>query len=249
MIRSKAIKALIVGLGLSMALSTAAFAEKLPDEEMKIQITSIGKTTEALPPDAMVSSDGQVILPKAGTDAAVSGLTGAGTNGSSGSIEPAMAADAVIREMYDRQLEADRYLFADHTEEIAAKGITVTHTSATNEYVEIGIIPFNEENADFIYQALGKDKIKVVEGVQAVTMDIGLAADGSEALEAQLYSTEAEILTTTADDSRVYMTAAPVSAPVESQNATSVIIAIAAAAVLLGGALLLTRRMKTVKGG
>jgi hypothetical protein len=248
MFRSKIIKGFIMGLGLAMALSTAAFAENVSDEEMKIQITSVSEATEALPPDAPVSDDGQVILPEPRNGAAVSGLTGAGTDGSSGSIDPAMAADAVSKEMYDKQLEADRYLFADHTEELASKGITVTHTSATNEYVEIGIIPFNEENAGFIYQALGRDKIKVVEGVQAVAVDIGLAADGSEVYEAELYATDAEILTTTADDPRVYMTAAPVSAPVETVSSTTVMAAIAAAVVLLGGALLVTRRMRIAKG-
>ncbi len=237
MFRSKIIKGFVMGLGLAMMLSTAAFAEKVQDEEMKIQITGINEAVEALPPDAAVSSDGQVILPEPRN----------GVDGSPGSIDPVMAADAVSKEMYDRQLEADRYLFADHTEEIAAKGITVTHTLATNEYVEIGIIPFNKENADFIYQALGKDKIKVIEGVQATTVDIGLAADGSEVLEAQLYSTQADAALDTADDPRVYMTAAPISAPAESVNATMVMAAIAAVVVLLGGALLVTRRMKTAK--
>jgi hypothetical protein len=88
----------------------------------------------------------------------------------------------------------------------------------------------------------------VVEGVQAVAVDIGLAADGSEVYEAELYATDAEILTTTADDPRVYMTAAPVSAPVETVSSTTVMAAIAAAVVLLGGALLVTRRMRIAKG-
>lgn len=247
MFRSKIVKGFVMGLGLAMALSTAAFAEKVPDEELKIQITSIGEATEALPPDAPVSSNGQTILPEPGSDAAVSGLAGAGTNGSSGSIEPAMAADAVKKEMYDKQLEADRYLFADHAEEMAAKGITVTHTSATNEYVEIGITPFNEENAEFIYQALGRDQVKVVEGVQAVAVDIGLAADGAEVYEAQLYSGEANTVSAPVDDQRVYMTANTVSAPPESTNSTGVMAAIAAAVVLLGGTLLVSRRVKTAK--
>ena len=232
MFRSKVVKGFVMGLGLAMTLSTAAFAEKVPDEEKKIQIINIGEAVEALAPDAAVSSDGQVILPEPRNSAAVSELAGGGTDGSSGSIDPAMAADAVSKEMYDRQLEADRYLFADHIEEISAKGIAITHTLATNEYVEIGITPFNEENAEFIYQALGRDQIKVVEGIQAISMDIGLAADGSEVLEAQLYSPEADA----------------VSATVESVNATTLMAAIAAVVVLLGGTLLVTRRMKAAKG-
>jgi uncharacterized protein YdaT len=247
MFRSKMAKGFIMGLGLAVALSTAAFAEKVPEEEMRIQITSIGEEAEALPPDAPLSDDGQVIPKEPRNDAAVSGLAGAGSDGSPVSIEPSAAASNVNKQMYDKQLEADRYLFADHTDELAAKGITVTHTSVTNGYIEIGIIPFNDENAGFIYKALGKDKIKVVEGVQAVAQDIGQAADGSEIYEAELYDLAEDAAVIADEDQRVYMTANTVSAPAESVDQTTVLAMIAAAVVLLGGTLLVTRRMKTVK--
>lgn len=251
MFRFRLVKGFIMGMGLAMVLSTAAFAEQVPGEVFTIQITNVAEETEALPPDAPVSSDGQTVIPADKNGAAVSGLAGGGENGSSIAVvpavaEPSIAPDAVKKEMYDKQLEADRYLFADHTEEIAAKGITVTHTAATNEYVEIGITPFNEENAEFIYDALGREQIKVIEGTMNVIFETG-AADGEKVYKAELYNGEVEAISAPADDQRAYMTANTVSASAESTNLIAALSAAAAAAVLLGGALFILRRRKMAR--
>jgi hypothetical protein len=73
-------------------------------------------------------------------------------------------------ELTQKQNEIDRYVFEIHEEDFAKKGITVTNTGVIGEYVEVGITPLNEENSNYIYEIFGKDKVKVVEGVQAVTL-------------------------------------------------------------------------------
>ena len=75
--------------------------------------------------------------------------------------------------MIQKQKEVDEYLFEEHTKEIEDKGFTVTHTAPLEDYVEIGITPYNKENADYLYEILGSDNIKVVEGQQATLMNEG----------------------------------------------------------------------------
>lgn len=86
----------------------------------------------------------------------------------------------INKEIYIKQVELDRTLFNEYISDLYEKGITVTHTVPTDEYVEIGITPFNEENANFIYDLVGKDKIKIVEGIEAVTLEYAedLVTDG-----------------------------------------------------------------------
>lgn len=68
------------------------------------------------------------------------------------------------------QQEVDKYLFEEHEEELAQLGIIVTHTAVMGDYVEIGITPCTEQNAQYLYKIFGEDKIKVVEGQQAVPL-------------------------------------------------------------------------------
>jgi hypothetical protein len=67
-----------------------------------------------------------------------------------------------------KQKEIDQYVFVQHKEDIVAKGITVTTTAPQDGYVEVAITPFNDANAEYLYGIFGKDKVKVVEGQQAV---------------------------------------------------------------------------------
>ena len=71
----------------------------------------------------------------------------------------------------EKQQEIDKYLFEEHKDEIASKGFSVNYTAPNDGFIEIGISPFNQENADYLYEVFGKDVIKVVEGTQAVTLD------------------------------------------------------------------------------
>lgn len=87
--------------------------------------------------------------------------------GSRGSIEPSPALSEPILK---KQSEIDKYLFEEHKEELAKKDIVVTHTAPNEKYIEIGITPYNEENAEYLYKIFGKDMVTVVEGKQAITM-------------------------------------------------------------------------------
>lgn len=79
--------------------------------------------------------------------------------------------------LLQKQAEIDKYVFEDHAKEIEAKGFKITYTGPMGEYVEIGITPYSEENAKFLYDIFGNDMVKVVEGQQAVLMDVGPAKD------------------------------------------------------------------------
>lgn len=245
MFQSRLVKGFVLGLSMAVIFSTAAFAESA-EKDVKIQIEQVGGGSVAVTePDAPVSSDIQPAEP-----------AGGGTNGSSGesvgsvgSAEPAVAVDPVSEAMYQKQSEIDKYLFEEHKDEIDAKGFTVTNTSAANEYVEIGITPFNEENADYLYQVLGKDQIKIIEGIQAVTFDTGAASgEGEEIYTAELYSGDAKAVSAPNDAQVVSATAETVSAPANTAPTATLIYGIAAAVIiLLGGTLLFTRRMKAAK--
>lgn len=70
-------------------------------------------------------------------------------------------------ELVKRQNEVDHYLFKDHIDDIGAQGITVTSVGIIKDQIEIGITPFTEEAANYLYEKLGKDSIQVVEGMVA----------------------------------------------------------------------------------
>jgi hypothetical protein len=98
-------------------------------------------------------------------------------------VEPAVVTEQlneINEDILAKQREIDKYLFEDHVDEIKAKGFTVTHTGPMEDYVEIGITPYTEENANYLYEIFGKDNIKVVEGQQAVLYDTGVATTDAE---------------------------------------------------------------------
>jgi hypothetical protein len=72
--------------------------------------------------------------------------------------------------MYEKQAAFDKILFEEKLKEIENKGISVTHTSPADGYVEVGITPFNEENQKYIIELLGSDEVQIVDGVMAVTL-------------------------------------------------------------------------------
>jgi hypothetical protein len=76
---------------------------------------------------------------------------------------------ADMNSMIEKQKEIDQFIFVEKKEELAQKGITVSTTSPLENYVEIGITPFTEENASYFYDEFGKDTIKVVKGMQNIT--------------------------------------------------------------------------------
>ena len=52
----------------------------------------------------------------------------------------------------------------------------VTHTGPRDGFIEIGITPYSEEYAGYLYGIFGSDMVKVVEGQQAVTLPLAAAA-------------------------------------------------------------------------
>lgn len=64
--------------------------------------------------------------------------------------------------LYEKQKEVDQYVFVDHLKEIEDMGFMVNYTGVAKDYVEIGIAPFSEENAKYLYDAFGKESVKVV---------------------------------------------------------------------------------------
>lgn len=70
-----------------------------------------------------------------------------------------------------KQGEVDKFLFEDHKEEIAQKGITITHTVPLKGYVEIGITPYSEDNANYLLELLGTEMIQIVDADAAVLYD------------------------------------------------------------------------------
>lgn len=94
-----------------------------------------------------------------------------------------------LESLYAKQAEIDQYIFTDHARDIEAKGIFVSYTVVNGDAIEIGITPYNDENANYFYDLFGKDQIKVVEFDQSViyettvVMDEAGAADPGAATE------------------------------------------------------------------
>lgn len=75
---------------------------------------------------------------------------------------------AELDALYAKQSEIDQYLFVDHVKEIEEKGIFINYTGVVGDLIEIGISPYSEENANYLYEIFGKDTIQVVEFDQSI---------------------------------------------------------------------------------
>ncbi|QHQ61730.1 hypothetical protein Ana3638_13885 [Anaerocolumna sedimenticola] len=89
-------------------------------------------------------------------------------------------------ELLKLQSKIDQYVFVDHFEEIEKLGFTVTHTGPVDNYVEIGINPYSEKNADYLYDIFGSEKVKVVKGEEAVLYATGEAAAPDTAVSSEM---------------------------------------------------------------
>ena len=63
----------------------------------------------------------------------------------------------------NKQIEIDQFLFDTGAKEIEKLGFRITSTLPVDNYVQIGISPYSDANAEFLYNKFGKDAIKVVE--------------------------------------------------------------------------------------
>jgi hypothetical protein len=76
--------------------------------------------------------------------------------------------------LLQKQNEIDAYVFEQHKDELAKQGIQVTNTGPVGDKVEVGILDYTDEKADYLYNLFGTDLVKVVEGQQAVLLDAPL---------------------------------------------------------------------------
>jgi hypothetical protein len=77
--------------------------------------------------------------------------------------------------LYEKQKDIDQYVFIDHVKEIEDMGFMINTTGVVDDMVEIGISPYTEENADYLYGIFGKDSVKVVEFDLSVIYASGVA--------------------------------------------------------------------------
>ena len=77
-------------------------------------------------------------------------------------------ASAAEDRLTNKQAEIDEYVAGAGQEELSAQGFTVTHTGVVGDKVEVGITPYNEQHAEFLYAKFGRDIVQVVEGEQAI---------------------------------------------------------------------------------
>jgi hypothetical protein len=97
--------------------------------------------------------------------------------------EPVSAGTEEVSEetkaLYAVQAEIDKVLFENNAKEIERLGFMVNYTGVVEDYIEIGISPYNEDNANYIYELVGKDGIKVVEFDQSILYATGVAPDAA----------------------------------------------------------------------
>jgi hypothetical protein len=70
-------------------------------------------------------------------------------------------------DLLKKQEEIDRYIFKDHADELLEMGFKATYTGPNEDLIEIGITPFNDEYAAYLYDIFGTDTIKVIDSEEA----------------------------------------------------------------------------------
>jgi hypothetical protein len=127
-----------------------------------------------LSPGAALAASGEGISPYAvqqpmdmGMDTPVSDLTP-----EKRAIDEEWQLGYPSEELYQKHREIDKYVFKDHADEIRLEGFGVTHTGPRDGFIEIGITPYSEGYADYLYEIFGGDMVRVVEGRQAVTLPL-----------------------------------------------------------------------------
>ncbi|MDF2676805.1 MAG: hypothetical protein K0Q97_1116 [Bacillota bacterium] len=145
----------------------------------------------------------------------------------------------VDEKIYNKQVEIDNVLFKDGSSVLESKGINITHTVIVDDYIELGIEPFNEENANMIYELVGKDLVKVVEGTMAITLEGSLAADVTADVTPEAKS---EINTTVATEAQVVSIAED---SIKEKNSIHPLIIGVTIIALLGGILVFMKKIKT----
>ncbi len=97
-----------------------------------------------------------------------------------GMIDSTQEPREIDEGILQQQREIDHYLFEDHAEEIKEKGFKVTHTGPSDDYIEIGITLYTEENAKYLYDIFGEENVRIIDGQQAEIYQTSEASDGIE---------------------------------------------------------------------
>ncbi len=97
-----------------------------------------------------------------------------------GSVAPAVGTKELtpeLQKLYDKQKEIDRILYDEHAKDIEEKGFFISSTGVIEDAIEISISPYEEKFADYIYELVGKEGIKVTEMDQSILYATGVAPD------------------------------------------------------------------------
>lgn len=142
---------------------------------------------------------------------------------------------AVVDEnLVKKQEEIDEIIFNNNSKEIIDKGFNVISTSIVGSFVEVRIEPYNEENAEHLYNILGRDMINVVEGEQAIPI-----ANEDSNTDAEFKITSSE---DSAQDAELY-TSNDIKVNDDKYNGF-IMIGLVLAVGALGGVVILSRKRK-----
>lgn len=100
----------------------------------------------------------------AANDTPVSNSTSVSSDIASHAVQEIPAA------LLEKQRAIDEYLAGEGAAELKARGFAWTFTGISEKEVQIGITPYSDENAQFLYDKFGTDQILVVESEQPQLM-------------------------------------------------------------------------------
>lgn len=262
---SKMIKAMLLGLGMTLLTSVPALAytdqgRADAGEGITAQIMEEAPVEAVAEPYIGAAPDEGAIDPvkRNAPDETVSS-TAMDLGPDMGATSPANpVSEAILESLY----RIDTYVFKEHYEDISRAGFTVTHTVPTADYVEIGVTPYSQETVDYLTKVLENEKIKVVEGIDPMVY-AATAVDGDGNVGAPALN-EGEIRYTVtaqeaedaviADDGRIlenqkevqlYTTAKDSEASGKNESSRFPIAGVAGGILLLGGGILMAQRKKT----
>lgn len=104
---------------------------------------------------------------------------------------PANPGQEIDPDLLKLQQQIDQFVFEQHLGEFADQGFSVTHTGPMDSYVEIGIQPYSDKSAEYLYSMFGKERVKVVEGQFASTLAADVGAAEPAPVMAELPATDA----------------------------------------------------------
>lgn len=192
MFLKKLAKGLMMGVCVSMLSTGVAYAAETNDvstskaNEISVTTNAVSMT-EAKEATAVQTKEISVEDTKELSTPETSEMVELKGEGQSGSYAGDDALTYVVDEkILQKQQEIDRYVYETNISELKEMGFEVTYTSPMEGYVEIGILPYEESYADYLFEVFGKETIQVVEGEKVImyttaasgSPDTSIASDG-----------------------------------------------------------------------